>query len=1322
MKSSKLAGRPRTSRLSLLAILWASIPCFAAHGNLPPIPLDTHPLPSGIQSTLYGDGVAPLRKTRVVGIERLAGVDHFLYVALTDSASHEILDVWDTRQPRHPQLVSTIDFGSVLTNGVQFTPLALHPFPGGLLLQTRSGLSLYHLDDAGRLAFARELRPPLTGLGLGLTQLHFAGRHGSLLQQVIPNTEITGDARQAIHRQVLLDVATPENPRLLWTTAAGPSVQGDAPVGHVFAGHPASFRFDPSQDDVHLTVFEPRRQDHHASFWQPKIDRILRPEAARQSLRVLIDRSLSAIPLSDLQSRGLGAYLARCGPSSATLGDRVLEFHAPGDDLSDVLAKYGISDTESLESALAKILQAHTSLDDEAILSREWFAPPLSAWFEGVIAPEFRRVTAGDTRAAIGAVFNEELTEQTLVRYLTLQVISPFLGNPEFMHWTLGDLVDALADSPAGELISAMLRTCGGFGAVNAVLGALEDLVEWIPGVHWPACARYPESSRELVDLALFSWSDASAGGALNRDGLAWFELLKFQRYLSGQTDFSEFQAEIHGRLRTMQQTLGENFAQRIAPALVDDALQLPFAEAHQAFAARQPSGLLLGRLISSGILDLVTTDDRFSATTSVGAALSHLGLTVRQPGLPNSNVGDLISALNQLGLANRTVGEVFDLAAAAPPDLLGAHLEHSLRRTLQASFHGADLDAPLLDLLRPCIDFDVDLKGVMGSWMAGLVNEMLSSGPTMSARLIAYRHAFENRDCLAQWLTLLDAVTAATSWLGLSEVPMALEYALSEAYQSGVNYLVQTMFGVLISDIMGDFSGDESLWLASQLVPHSRNWTAVERVPNATSTILGAFTWQSRAACVIQRRFETNWFGPRALELVLCHPDQPGPSREVFDLGRWSNINYVHHHQGAVVIVGSYFAPTDGALPSGKCLVVDIESNPPRIQHLTGESHGPLGSAPRLAGYNRDTGLAVGGVNQVFLLPHPAGLIAGASEPLRAPQILSLPGSVHADPGTACHLETLILGTPPFAFQWLENGSIISNATRPNLVIGASNQVAAAEYTLIVRNAVGETRASTMVAFPSAPPAFTQQPASQAVLSGQSVHFTCSVADGGDLRLQWFHRGILLPGAIQARLQITNSQPEHAGEYWAEAESGTHRWRTRAAHLAVIEANPPALVGQSALRQNLALGSVTNLAIRSVGWGPLEYQWSKDNQSIDGARAAELPVGPATATSTGEYRVEIRDAGGRAISQVFGISTIGSVVLHCSHELNGELVVRLTGGNAGQSFVLERSTDLVHWSVVRASTFPMSGTAEFDVDVDVDVDGNSGNRPSAFFRIVLRP
>lgn len=50
------------------------------------------------------------------------------------------------------------------------------------------------------------------------------------------------------------------------------------------------------------------------------------------------------------------------------------------------------------------------------------------------------------------AAFNVEIDEQTLALYLTRHVISPLLGNPDFMELKLGALLDKTCDSPAGQI------------------------------------------------------------------------------------------------------------------------------------------------------------------------------------------------------------------------------------------------------------------------------------------------------------------------------------------------------------------------------------------------------------------------------------------------------------------------------------------------------------------------------------------------------------------------------------------------------------------------------------------------------------------------------------------------------------------------------------------------------------------------------------------------------------------------------------------------------------------------------------------------------
>ena len=622
-----------------------------------------HVLPTGILGTLYVSTNQTGRPATVTTIHQLAGFRNRLFVAVSDSAGHEILDVWDTRNVTRPVLASSVDFGALQTNGVMFTPLALVPFKEGLLLQVRTGLHLYRFQPDGRLSLDRTLVSPNTGLGLGPTQLHVAGGHASMLQQVIPNARITPENINQVHQEVLLDISDPSIPLFLWGGPDGRSVLNGDPLNCRLGGAPASLWFDPSLNQVRLTAYQSTRQVQRDVFWKPKLEKIFAAGALEKPLRALVEEALAAARLADLQARGIEVYARSNGPSGTLLTARVLEHHASTQLLKDVLAQYGMALDDPLELALAKAIANQMDPNLEAHLAREWHSPVLQAWLDTLLAPNLKLQTAGQTKAALVAAFNVEIDEQTLARYLTLHVISPLLGSPDFMELSLQGLLDKTASSPAGHLVDVMLQTAGGFGAVNGVLDSVRGFISSVSGVDLPSlppCAQFPESTTRLLDLALFSWNDPGEGVALNRDGLAWFELLKFYRYLTGHNDFGQFTAEINEHMRAMQQTLGENLAGRLSQAFDLPGGSAEWAALHGQVAGQHQASLLAGRLAAQAIIASIPNNQSVTPEMSLRSALAAWGLRVQQAGYAESRVSDLISALQTHGMGQITLGEVY--------------------------------------------------------------------------------------------------------------------------------------------------------------------------------------------------------------------------------------------------------------------------------------------------------------------------------------------------------------------------------------------------------------------------------------------------------------------------------------------------------------------------------------------------------------------------------------------------------------------------------------------------------------------------------------
>ncbi|MCC6234014.1 MAG: hypothetical protein IT580_15320, partial [Verrucomicrobiales bacterium] len=158
-----------------------------------------------------------------------------------------------------------------------------------------------------------------------------------------------------------------------------------------------------------------------------------------------------------------------------------------------------------------------------------------------------------------------------------------------------------------------------------------------------------------------------------------------------------------------------------------------------------------------------------------------------------------------------------------------------------------------------------------------------------------------------------------------------------------------------------------------------------------------------------------------------------------------------------------------------------------------------------------------------------------------------------------------------------------------------------------------------------------------------------------------------------------------------------------------------PVLVRHPDPRSSTALGTPTQLSVRAVGWGDLEYRWFKDGAPIAGATGSELTLGPATPHTPGQFMVEVEDAAGHVTRQSFLVSVVAPAALSWSRGPDGRTVLAVRHGTPGQSFQLERSSDLVNWVASEVGTFNPTGDFQFG---PLPPD----SPPTAsFFRVLLR-
>jgi hypothetical protein len=122
--------------------------------------------------------------------------------------------------------------------------------------------------------------------------------------------------------------------------------------------------------------------------------------------------------------------------------------------------------------------------------------------------------------------------------------------------------------------------------------------------------------------------------------------------------------------------------------------------------------------------------------------------------------------------------------------------------------------------------------------------------------------------------------------------------------------------------------------------------------------------------------------------------------------------------------------------------------------------------------------------------------------------------------------------GTAPLTFQWQKNGVDVSGATAAVLTLPSARASDAANYRVVVRNAVGAVNSLEAVLRVLVPPAIQTQPSSTNVPVGATVTFGVQATGEAPLTFQWQKNGVNLAGATASSLTLNNVQAADAGNY----------------------------------------------------------------------------------------------------------------------------------------------------------------------------------------------
>jgi hypothetical protein len=155
--------------------------------------------------------------------------------------------------------------------------------------------------------------------------------------------------------------------------------------------------------------------------------------------------------------------------------------------------------------------------------------------------------------------------------------------------------------------------------------------------------------------------------------------------------------------------------------------------------------------------------------------------------------------------------------------------------------------------------------------------------------------------------------------------------------------------------------------------------------------------------------------------------------------------------------------------------------------------------------------------------------------------------------------------------------------------------------------------------------------PAGQTVQALSDVSLEVTADGPGPLHYQWRRDSVPIPGALSARLQLTNIQPQQAGPYDVVVFNNAGSVISPVAELVVQ--TPPVIAVQPSDQVVLA-GSNVSLVVHAFGTGLVRYQWRRDGSDVPGATNNVLSFDNAQEAQTGTYSVQVTDVVGTLVSQ----------------------------------------------------------------------------------------
>jgi Leucine-rich repeat (LRR) protein len=285
-------------------------------------------------------------------------------------------------------------------------------------------------------------------------------------------------------------------------------------------------------------------------------------------------------------------------------------------------------------------------------------------------------------------------------------------------------------------------------------------------------------------------------------------------------------------------------------------------------------------------------------------------------------------------------------------------------------------------------------------------------------------------------------------------------------------------------------------------------------------------------------------------------------------------------------------------------------------------------------------------------------------------PSISTPPTSQTVIAGSNAVFNVLASGTLPLSYQWLANGTPLSNtgnisgAATATLNVTAAQPNNAAAYAVVITNVAGSlTSSPPAVLTVNVPPSITLLPQAQTVIAGSNVTMNVSASGTLPLTYQWqlfgtnLVNGGNIAGATAPNLTIFAAQTNNAGPYTVVI-TNVAASLTSSPPAQLIVNVPPSITAQP---QSLVVlvGSNVTFTVGASGTTPLSYQWRANGSNLVeglnyvGTTTPTLTIPNAQQSNSAAYSVLVTNAAASVLSSAANLLVINpDVVVFCDTNL----------------------------------------------------------------------